>query len=90
MKSARKALRGSQRRANASLRVSNQEKIMAASIKDSKLFYKLVRNQRQNSCTAIDTLIFNGTEVKEHEQLQQGWMEYFQRLFKCDNTMTIQ
>jgi hypothetical protein len=44
MKSARKALRGSQRRANASLRVSNQEKIMAASIKDSKLFYKLVRN----------------------------------------------
>jgi hypothetical protein len=60
---------------------------MAASIKDSKLFYKLVRNQRQNSCTTTDTLIFNGTEVKEHEEQLQGWKEYFQRLFKCDNTM---
>jgi uncharacterized protein (UPF0248 family) len=87
MKSAHKALCGAQRRANAPLRVSNQEKIMAASIKDSKLFYKLVRNQRQNSYTATDTLIFNGTEVKEHDQLLQGWKEYFQRLFKCDNTM---
>jgi hypothetical protein len=84
MKSARKALPGPNEE---QLRVSNRETTMAASIKDSKLFYKLVRNQRQNSCTTTDTLIFNGTEVKEHEELLQGWKEYFQRLFKCDNTM---
>ncbi|CAC5423916.1 unnamed protein product [Mytilus coruscus] len=86
MRSTRKTLRSTHRRVHASRRNSLMEKIMRSSQRDTKLFHKLVRQQRNKKTMTTDTMVFNGEEQCENEQLLNGWKGHFEKLYKHSET----
>jgi len=87
MNKARELLRSAQRRAQASVRNTLAEKIMQSSQNDNKLFHKLVQRQRKNNRnTTTDIMIFNGIEESNPAHILDGWKNYFEELYSCDES----
>ena len=84
---AQKLLRSTQRRAQASVRNTLAEKIMQSSQNDNKLFHKVVQRQRKNiRNTTTDIMIFNGIEESNPAHILDGWKNYFEELYSCDES----
>ena len=78
-KSAKQNLRKEQRQEAARLRRDKVEEIMNAS-DDSRVFYKLIGEQRKGSNTLLQTLVVNGKERESPDEIRTGWAEHFQEL----------
>ena len=55
------------------------EEIMNAG-NDSRVFYRLIGEQRKGSNTLLQTLVVNGTELESPDEIRKGWAEHFQEL----------
>ena len=47
---------------------------------DSRVFYKLIGEQRKGSNTLLQTLVVNGKERESPDEIRTGWAEHFQEL----------
>ncbi|MCG7892397.1 MAG: reverse transcriptase family protein, partial [Candidatus Thiodiazotropha endolucinida] len=79
MKLAKKDLRKEQRQEAARIRREKAEEIMAAE-NDSRVFYKLIRQQRKSSNPQLQTLTVNDVDRETPEEMRQGWATHFQTL----------
>ena len=80
LKENKKILRSEQRKKSAFLRTEAIDEIMNTNPSDSKLFSKLVNNQRKSkSNSAIDRMSFGGNTAKG-DDLIYSWAEYFGEL----------
>lgn len=79
MKLAKKSLRKEQRREAARRRTEKAEEIMNSK-NDTKMFYKLINNQRKTMNPQLQSLVVNGKECATSEEIRNGWAEHFQIL----------
>lgn len=78
-KLAKKSLRKEQRREAARRRTEKAEEIMNSN-NDTKMFYKLINNQRKTMNPQLQSLVVNGKECATPEEIRNGWAEHFQIL----------
>ena len=79
MRESKRLLRKEQRRESAKLRTQKVERIMNAE-NDSKMFFKLIRDQRKSSNVQTETLIVEDQICETDQDICQGWARHFQSL----------
>ena len=79
MKSAKRSLRKEQRREAAKRRTEKAEEIMNAR-NDTRMFYKLINNQRKTMNPQLQSLVVNGKECDTPAEIRNGWGEHLQTL----------
>ena len=45
---------------------------------DSRVFYRLIGEQRKGSNPLLQTLVVNDTELESPDEIHRGWAEHFQ------------
>ena len=69
--------RNEQRQEAAKSRRDKVGEIMNAG-NDSRVFYRLIGEQRKGSNTLLQTLVVNGTKLESPDEIRKGWAEHFQ------------
>ena len=71
--------RKEQRQEAAKRRREKVEEIMNSQ-NDTKMFYKLISNQRKAANKQLHTLVVDEKEYQTPEEIREGWAEHFQKL----------
>ena len=79
MRMAKKPLKKEQRQEAAKRRREKVEEIMNSQ-NDTKMFYKLISNQRKAANKQLHTLVVDEKEYQTPEEIREGWAEHFQKL----------
>ena len=79
MRLAKKSLKREQRQEAAKRRREKAEEIMKSQ-NDSKMFYKLVQNQRKAANKQLNTLVVDDKICQSPEEIRDGWAKHFQKL----------
>ena len=78
-KSAKRAVRRTQRRNQAEKRNKLRLELSQASVNDQKLFYKLIKQQRGTD-DSTNAILVDGQLITDNEGIRNGWGQYFQAL----------
>ena len=78
MRMAKKSLKKEQRQEAAKRRREKVEEIMNSQ-NDTKMFYKLISNQRKAANKQLHTLVVDEKEYQTPEEIREGWAEHFQK-----------
>ena len=79
MRLAKKSLKREQRQEAAKRGREKAEEIMKSQ-NDSKMFYKLVQNQRKAANKQLNTLVVDDKICQSPEEIRDGWAKHFQKL----------
>ena len=84
----KRKLQKEQRQEAAKSRRDKEEEIMNAG-NDSRVFYRLIGEQRKGSNTLLQTLVVNGTELESPDEISKGWTEHFKELATPLSTLNL-
>ncbi|KAK3093570.1 hypothetical protein FSP39_017535 [Pinctada imbricata] len=79
-KEAKKAFRKMQRMEAAENRHEKFREIMSSDANNPKLFFKLIRTQRQGKTNKLSHLFLEDVKLTKEEEIREGWAQYFQKL----------
>ena len=82
-KSAKKQLRKAQRQLEATIRNKQYTEIMESHSGNKKLFYTLIRKQRNTNIQSMSRLVVDGTSYESSVEIGNVWADYFEQLSRA-------